>query len=160
MPTCPFHYPHHRSTEQQLIDRFIDAFPLATITSRQEDVFISSHIPLLRQSDGSLFGHVDVKNPQFNKTQRLSCQIIFMGPSAYIPPTPTFPTSCQHGITWPFICKRKLLFRVTLAKTSIPCSKPPSACQRKRRIIVSTPMTLELWLTYIISGALRFSPNM
>ncbi|OPK10503.1 FMN-binding negative transcriptional regulator [Pseudomonas sp. VI4.1] len=86
MPTCPFHYPHHRSTEQQLIDRFIDAFPLATITSRQEDVFISSHIPLLRQSDGSLFGHVDVKNPQFNKTQRLSCQIIFMGPSAYIPP--------------------------------------------------------------------------
>lgn len=86
MATCPFHYPQHRSTDQRLIDRFIDTFPLATITSQQEGRLISSHIPLLRQPDGSLFGHVDVRNPQFNTTSCLSCQIIFMGPSAYIPP--------------------------------------------------------------------------
>lgn len=86
MSVCPFHYPQHRSIDQKLIDRFIDAFPLATITSQRDGQLLSSHIPLLRQPDGSLFGHVDVKNPQFDTTRHLDCLIVFMGPSAYIPP--------------------------------------------------------------------------
>lgn len=98
--TCPFHYPQYRSTNQRLIDRFIDTFPLATITSQQEGRLTSSHIPLLRQPDGSLFGHVDVRNPQFNTTSRLSCQIIFMGPSAYIPP---HAYASQQLPTWNYL---------------------------------------------------------
>ncbi|WP_263261821.1 FMN-binding negative transcriptional regulator [Pseudomonas sp. RIT-PI-S] len=86
MSACPFHYSQYRSSAPELIDRFIDAFPLATLTSQVEGRFFSSHIPLLRDADGSLFGHVDGNNPQFRGISVLDCQIIFMGPSAYIPP--------------------------------------------------------------------------
>lgn len=86
MSACPFHYSQYRSTSPQLIDRFIDAFPLAVLTSHEEGRFFSSHVPLLRQADGSLFGHVDGRNPQFRGQEEIRCQIIFMGPSAYIPP--------------------------------------------------------------------------
>lgn len=86
MPACPFHYTEYRSTDQGIIDRFIDVFPLAMITSHRDGEFICSHIPLWRQLDGSLFGHVDGNNSQFKSEQYLSAQIVFMGPSAYIPP--------------------------------------------------------------------------
>ena len=86
MPACPFHYPQYRSTDQGMIDRFIDVFPLAMITSHRDGQFLCSHIPLWRQPDGSLFGHVDGNNSQFKGEQYLSAQIVFMGPSAYIPP--------------------------------------------------------------------------
>ncbi|MBA1194433.1 MAG: FMN-binding negative transcriptional regulator [Pseudomonas sp.] len=86
MSACPFHYSQYRATSPELIDRFIDAFPLAILTSHAEGRFCSSHIPLLRQADGSLFGHVDGGNPQFRGQDEVHCQIIFMGPSAYIPP--------------------------------------------------------------------------
>lgn len=86
MSPCPFHYPQYRSIDQGMIDRFIDVFPLAMITSHRDGQFLCSHIPLLRQPDGSLFGHVDGNNPQFKGEQHLSAQIVFMGPSAYIPP--------------------------------------------------------------------------
>lgn len=86
MSVCPFHYPQYRSTDQGLNDRFIDVFPLALITSHRDGQFLCSHIPLWRQPDGSLFGHVDGNNTQFKGEQSLSAQIVFMGPSAYIPP--------------------------------------------------------------------------
>ncbi len=86
MSACPFHYSQYRATSPELIDRFIDAFPLAILTSHEEGRFFSSHIPLLRQADGSLFGHVDGANPQFRGHGEIRCQIIFTGPSAYIPP--------------------------------------------------------------------------
>jgi transcriptional regulator len=86
MSACPFHYSQYRSTTLELINRFIDTFPLATLTSQEDSQFFCSHIPLLRQADGSLFGHVDGGNPQFRGKDAVSCQIVFMGPSAYIPP--------------------------------------------------------------------------
>ncbi|CRM57049.1 Protease synthase and sporulation protein PAI 2 [Pseudomonas sp. 37 R 15] len=86
MSVCPFHYPQYRSTDPEMINRFIDVFPLAMMTSHKHGHFLCSHIPLWRQPDGSLFGHVDGNNPQFKGEQHLSAQIVFMGPSAYIPP--------------------------------------------------------------------------
>ncbi|MFC0708448.1 FMN-binding negative transcriptional regulator [Azorhizophilus paspali] len=86
MSICPFHYREYRCTDQGLINQFIDTFPLALITSQLDRQFQSSHIPLLRAIDGTLFGHVDRRNPQFNESTRLNCQIVFIGPSSYIPP--------------------------------------------------------------------------
>lgn len=100
MSACPFHYPQYRSTSPELIDRFIDAFPMAILTSHEEGHFFSSHIPLLRQTDGSLFGHVDGGNPQFRGRDEIRCQIIFMGPSAYIPPEAYI---CSQLPTWNYL---------------------------------------------------------
>lgn len=86
MSQCPFHYREHRCTDQRLINRFIDTFPLALITSQADGNFHSSHIPLLRNPDGTLFGHVDRRNPQFREAASFKCHIVFMGPSSYIPP--------------------------------------------------------------------------
>lgn len=96
MAACPFHYRPYRSTDQEVIDQFIDVFPLAIITSQRDGQFLCSHIPLWRQPDGSLFGHADGANPQFNVDQRFSAQVIFVGESGYIPPqaysSPQLPT--------------------------------------------------------------------
>ncbi|WP_312934596.1 FMN-binding negative transcriptional regulator [Pseudomonas sp.] len=86
MSQCPFHYTDYRCIDPGAINRFIDAFPLALITSTADGRFCSSHIPLLRNPDGSLFGHVDRRNPQFEARTALEAQLVFMGPSSYVPP--------------------------------------------------------------------------
>ncbi|QKZ03316.1 MULTISPECIES: FMN-binding negative transcriptional regulator [Pseudomonas] len=85
MSLCPFHYQEHRSSDADLIGRFIDAFPLALITSSVAGKHHSSYIPLLRDHDQSLFGHADRRNPQF-AGETFNAQIFFVGPNAYIPP--------------------------------------------------------------------------
>lgn len=86
MSQCPFHYTDYRCTDEAAIGRFVDAFPLALITSVADGRFCSSHIPLLRNPDGSLFGHVDRRNPQFEGRSAFDAHIVFMGPSSYVPP--------------------------------------------------------------------------
>lgn len=85
MTLCPFHYKEHRSADPELINRFIDAFPLALITTTLNGQPYSSHIPLLRDHDQSLFGHADRRNPQF-AGDSFTAQVFFIGPNAYIPP--------------------------------------------------------------------------
>jgi transcriptional regulator len=100
MSMCPFHYQEHRSCDSELIGRFIDTFPLALITSRVDGRHYSSHIPLLRDHDGTLFGHADRRNPQF-AADIVDAQIFFTGPNTYVPPegysTPQLPT-------WNYLC--------------------------------------------------------
>lgn len=95
MSLCPFHYREHRSYDPELIDRFIDAFPLALITSTLNGQHYSSYIPLLRNQDRSLFGHADRRNPQF-ASDSISAQVFFVGPNTYVPPegysNPQLPT--------------------------------------------------------------------
>ncbi|MGH8385068.1 MAG: FMN-binding negative transcriptional regulator [Pseudomonas sp.] len=86
MSLCSFHYREYRCKDQSLINRFIDTFPLALITSERDGNFHCSHIPLLLNPDGTLFGHVDRRNPQFMNAESLKCHIAFVGPSGYIPP--------------------------------------------------------------------------
>lgn len=86
MSQCPFHYTDYRCTDRTSIDRFVEAFPLALITSLNEGQFCSSHIPLFQRADGSFFGHVDRRNTQFAGRTAFEAQIVFMGPSSYVPP--------------------------------------------------------------------------
>lgn len=95
MSLCPFHYHEHRSDDAELIGRFIDTFPLALITSNDADEHYSSHIPLLREADGTLFGHADRRNPQFAQPV-IEARLFFLGPDVYVPPegylNPQLPT--------------------------------------------------------------------
>lgn len=86
MNHCSFHYKDYRCTDDAAIGRFVNAFPLALITSVLDGRFFSSHIPLLRSPGGKLFGHVDRRNPQFKGRSSLDAYIVFMGPSSYVPP--------------------------------------------------------------------------
>ena len=96
LKNCDFHYAEHCCTDKKLINAFIDMFPLALITTFTNNTFHSSHIPLLRNTDGTLFGHVDKHNPQFIGINTTASKIVFTGPSSYIPPMaysgPQLPT--------------------------------------------------------------------
>lgn len=100
MNACPFHYRKYRCTDPVIIDRFIDIFPLAMITSHRHGAFSCSHIPLLRRPDGSLYGHVDGLNPQFSDEPDIYAQIVFMGPSGYVPPQAYVSTQLP---TWNYL---------------------------------------------------------
>ncbi|MDE1497303.1 FMN-binding negative transcriptional regulator [Xenorhabdus bovienii] len=86
MSHCPFHYDEYRSLDNDLIARFIDVFPLALITCQSNTGVIASHLPLFRNTDNSLFGHADRHNPLLRDGIIFEAHIVFMGPSAYIPP--------------------------------------------------------------------------
>ena len=96
MKNCTFHYTEHCCTDQHLINTFIDVFPLALTTTFTNETFHSSHIPLLRNADGTLLGHVDKNNPQFIGNRKITSKVVFTGPSSYIPPlaysAPQLPT--------------------------------------------------------------------
>ncbi|WP_420477177.1 FMN-binding negative transcriptional regulator [Noviherbaspirillum sp. ST9] len=84
-----FHYSQYRSTDDQLIRRFVDQFPLAIITSCVGGDWLSSHIPLFwasPNSNGELLGHADAANAQFSNVVDLPVHLIFSGPNMYIPP--------------------------------------------------------------------------
>lgn len=84
-----FHYSQYRSTDDRLIRKFVEQFPLAIITSCEGGEWRSSHIPLFwanAASIGELLGHVDVANSQFSDADKLPVHLIFSGPNMYIPP--------------------------------------------------------------------------
>lgn len=86
MKTFPFHYHEFICKNVELLERFIDAYPLALITRYMSNGFITSHIPLFQGVDKMLFGHTDRRNPMVNDLVSFEAHIVFMGPSSYIPP--------------------------------------------------------------------------
>ena len=82
-----FHYPLYRSTDPAAIRRFVDRYPLATLTTCEADQWACSQVPLFLAEDGrSLFGHVDAANPQFAGPAVQDAYVVFAGPNAYVPP--------------------------------------------------------------------------
>lgn len=86
MPTSPFHYLEYRCQDETLLMRFIDAFSLALMTRISAEHVVAAHIPLFRRQDNTLFGHIDRQNPILGDGAKFEAHIVFMGPSAYIPP--------------------------------------------------------------------------
>jgi transcriptional regulator len=85
LSACAFHYREYCCTQPDLIDRMIERYPLALISSEHQGQCHASHVPLFRAADRSLFGHVDRRNPQFSQ-RRFAARLVFMGPQRYIPP--------------------------------------------------------------------------
>jgi len=82
-----FHYAQYRSSDVDLIRRFVARFPLALVTSMREGTWQCSHVPLFFDEERlELFGHVDARNDQFAVSAPFSAQLVFAGPDAYIPP--------------------------------------------------------------------------
>jgi len=83
---CPFHYTVYRSEQAALIERVIQRFPLALITSIRDGEILASHVPVFRDVDGSLLAHADRLNLQFVNQRLVRARLVFMGPQSYIPP--------------------------------------------------------------------------
>lgn len=82
-----FHYSQYRSTDADLIRRFIDGHPLAIVTSVRDGAWQCSHVPLFLDVERhELFGHVDARNGQFDAGAPFAAQVVFAGLDAYIPP--------------------------------------------------------------------------
>lgn len=83
-----FHYEQYRDCDMHRIRLFVERFPLALITTRKASEWHCSHIPLFwdRDAENELFGHVDIRNPQFSGGDEFDAHIAFCGPDAYIPP--------------------------------------------------------------------------
>lgn len=98
-----FHYPRYRSDDTQLIQLFIQRFPLALVTTFADGKWQGSHIPLFRSKENSneLFGHVDASNEQFNVAADQSVYVVFSGPNVYIPPE---AYKSKQLPTWNYLC--------------------------------------------------------
>lgn len=82
-----FHYSQYLSQDIELIRETVSRYPLALISSRYQQQWYASHIPLFFSAhENSLFGHADAANPQFNNSDTDEVQAVFMGPNSFIPP--------------------------------------------------------------------------
>ena len=86
MTSCAFHYREYACQHPELIDLMISHYPLALVSSECQGALQASHVPLFRDADRSLFGHVDRRNPQFQGRDHFRARLVFMGPQSYIPP--------------------------------------------------------------------------
>ncbi|WP_037585606.1 FMN-binding negative transcriptional regulator [Stenoxybacter acetivorans] len=86
MSSYKFHYEKYLYSNPYLIDLVIKNYPLALIINERNGKIITSHIPLFRANDRSLFGHADKNNPQFQENEISNVYIVFMGCQSYISP--------------------------------------------------------------------------
>lgn len=86
MTSCAFHYQEYSCQNPALIDLMIGHYPLALVSSEYQGTLQTSHVPLFRDADRSLFGHVDRRNLQFQGRRIFQARLVFMGPQSYIPP--------------------------------------------------------------------------
>ena len=87
------HYPppHHQESNFENIIALMQTYPLATIVTAKNEDILSSHTPLIYQTNnelGRLIGHLDKYNPQldhFRSNEKV--ELIFNGPQVYISPS-------------------------------------------------------------------------
>lgn len=82
-----FHYGIYRSTDLETIREFTRIYPLAMIITHHNQEWACSMIPLSYDETNDVYvGHCDVNNPQFKKSKRFDCYVVFTGGNCYIPP--------------------------------------------------------------------------
>lgn len=120
---CPEHFTEKDANE---IDRIMAAFPLATLVVSTEEGLLANHIPLLRQGDDQLIGHIAKANDLHHLVENNSEVLaIFQAEEAYISPNyyPTKPETHRHVPTWNYQvvhCHGRINFdHSTKAKTAI-----------------------------------------
>ena len=100
MHASAFHYREYCCDRPDLIDRMIEHYPVALVSSERQGRLHASHIPLFRAADRTLFGHVDRRNPQFQNQYSFPARLAFIGPQRYIP-----PEACRSRLlpTWNYV---------------------------------------------------------
>lgn len=89
----PSHFTEHDAAE---IAALIDVCPLAAVVANTDDGLIANHIPLLRDGEASLVGHIALANG----LHRLICDdtpvlVIFRSEDAYVSPN-WYPGKAKH----------------------------------------------------------------
>ncbi len=82
---------HFEETRPEVLHRFIQAHPLATLIVHDQNGLSADHIPLTLRADelphGRLLGHVARANPLWQKARGgMDCLAVFHGPQHYISP--------------------------------------------------------------------------
>jgi len=91
-------------TDKTIINAFIDNNPFAILTSCNNGKIEVTHIPILRLSDGKLYGHVSKQNNHSCIEEKNEVCCVFSGDDAYISPryyesefnVPTWNYSAVH----------------------------------------------------------------
>lgn len=82
-----------------VLQHLIQAFPLATIVSKQDDLLTADHIPCyldVTAMGNRLYGHVARGNPLWEISPNQEILVIFQGPQAYISPN-WYPSKALTG---------------------------------------------------------------
>lgn len=85
--------------DRKVLDQLIDEHPFATLVTPASPEPFVSHVPLLRESDSALIGHVARANPHWQHATGVSSIAIFHGPHAYVSPT-WYEKPAQAVPTW------------------------------------------------------------
>jgi transcriptional regulator len=89
----PTHFHEHDPAQ---IASILQAAPLACIVAQTEEGLIANHLPLLVNSDGSLFGHVALNNDMHRLiTAEQEVMAIFKSADAYVSPN-DYPSKQSH----------------------------------------------------------------
>jgi len=79
--------PHFVGTDPALARALIDAHPFATVITGAGDAEpVVSHLPLLRDGESSLIGHMARANPHWERFATGHTLAVFHGPHAYVSP--------------------------------------------------------------------------
>ncbi len=79
--------PHFAGTDPARARALIDAHPFASLITAADDAEpIISHLPLLREGDASLIGHMARANPHWTRFATGRTVAVFHGPHAYVSP--------------------------------------------------------------------------
>ncbi|MCO6185854.1 FMN-binding negative transcriptional regulator [Rhizobium sp. L1K21] len=83
-------------TDQDEINRLIDSHPLAALVAHTPTGLVASHLPLIKQGDTHIIGHIALKNTMHQDVPDGSeVMAIFSGESSYISPN-WYPSKPEH----------------------------------------------------------------
>ena len=119
----PDHFQEHDHDE---MNRIITDFPLATLVCMTDAGLVGHHLPILRQGDDQLIGHIAKANDLHQTVaHHADVMVIFRAEDAYISPNyyPTKPETHRHVPTWNYQavhCHGRIRFdHSTKTKTAI-----------------------------------------
>ena len=88
--------PHFTETDRAEIDALVDSRPLAALVVATDKGLVANHIPLLRDGDGLLVGHIAIAN-ELHRLVPDGCEVlaIFGGEDSYVSPN-WYPGKAAH----------------------------------------------------------------
>ena len=88
--------PHFSETDSEQLNALIDSHPLATLVVMTDEGFVANHIPILREGDHALIGHIALAN-ELHKLVGDGSQVlaVFSAEDSYVSPN-WYPGKAAH----------------------------------------------------------------